>query len=80
MKRLNENRRNGAFKYPHGHDNTGLKSLHEAEEDAVRGSEMLFEKLNSAFFKFAWRHRITEEEARHLLLNTGVRLPERLAA
>lgn len=43
-------------------------------EAAEFGSHQLLEKLNSAFFKFAWKYRISEEEAQHLLLNTGVRL------
>lgn len=77
MKRvINEYRRlDGECFYPGGFDNTGLKTHHNEEDAAKVASETLLEKLNSAFFKFAWKHRITEDEARHLLLNTGVRLP-----
>jgi hypothetical protein len=45
-----------------------------AEEDARQGSAALQERIERAIFKFGWRHGITADEARYLLLNTGVRL------
>lgn len=78
---INEYRRtDGNHSWPGGHDNTGLQTQHAEEEAARLASKVLLEKLNSAFFKFAWRHRISEEEARFLLLNTGIRLPFMLNA
>jgi hypothetical protein len=69
-------RLDGNYCWPGGHDNSGIKAQHEAEDAAKASSDALLEKLNSAFFKFAWKHRISEEEARFLLLNTGIKLPK----
>lgn len=75
-KMLNEYRRlDGEFHYPGGHDNSGLKANDEAAREAEIGSQRLKEALNKAIFKFGFKHSITTDEARHLLLNTGVRLP-----
>jgi hypothetical protein len=41
---------------------------------AAHASSELKERIEKAIFKFGWRHGITTDEARHLLLNTGVRL------
>ena len=41
---------------------------------AVDGSTRLLEKLNRAIVRFADRHGIQPEEAKHLLLNCGVRV------
>lgn len=70
----------GNHSWPGGHDNAGLKTQCEDEDAARLASAALLERLNSAFFKFAWKHRISEEEARFLLLNTGIRLPFMLNA
>jgi hypothetical protein len=69
-------RLDGNYTWPRGHDNAGLKAQYEEEQAAIVASNILLEKLNSAFFKFAWKHRISEEEARFLLLNTGIKLPK----
>ena len=45
------------------------------EEDAICGSEQLLQAIEKTVFRFGWRYKITSEEARHLLLNTGVRVP-----
>jgi len=63
----------GTQSYP-GRADFGTRQFAEHVEDAIVGSEELLEKLNSAIFKFGWRYGITTDEARHLLLNTGVRL------
>jgi hypothetical protein len=49
--------------------------LHRREcEQNSTASQILRERMESVIFKFGFRHGITTEEARHLLLNTGVRL------
>lgn len=81
MRPTNDYRRfDGNFYYPKGHDNTGIRDKALAEEDARVGSTMLREAIDKAVWKFAWRYKIEQNEASHLLLNTGVRLPEKLAA
>lgn len=37
-------------------------------------TEQLRQRMESVIFKFGWRHGIPTHEARHLLMNTGVRL------
>jgi hypothetical protein len=57
-----------------GRADFGTRQYDLATEAARSGSAALKERMESVIFKFGWRHRITTEEARHLLLNTGVRL------
>ena len=40
-----------------------------------QGSRELRQSIEKQFRKFAWRYSITTDEARHLLLNTGIKLP-----
>ena len=70
---LNNYRRfDGENRYAHMHDNSGLDEIRNRDLHAQQGSTQLRERLEKAIFKFGWRHNITTEEARHLLLNTGL--------
>jgi len=76
MRPINDSRRYESSLYLNqGNENTGQDSFRRAEEEARIGSEALKEAIDKLTWKFAWRHGIEQHEARHLLLNTGVRLP-----
>ena len=53
---------------------SGEEQAHAAKVDAKLGSEALRGRLLVAFGNFGRRHRISDEEARVLLMDTGVRL------
>lgn len=55
--------------------NLGTRAYELAQKHAENGSEILRLAIERQFEGFARRYRITEEEARILLLDTGVRLP-----
>lgn len=52
----------------------GLDALHMAEAQAERGSITLERECRKAICAFANKHHIEQNEARILLLDTGVRL------
>lgn len=58
-----------------GNEHSGQDAFRRQEEQAARSSRELRDALNKAIFKFGFKYSITTEEARHLLLNTGVKLP-----
>ena len=60
--------------YLNRNEDFGTRQQSHAANDAQLGSTELKERVDKAIFKFGWRHGITTDEARHLLLNTGVRL------
>ena len=60
--------------YLNRNEDCGTRQFDLAAQDAQLGSATLKERIEKAIFKFGWRHGITTDEARHLLLNTGVRL------
>ena len=55
-------------------EDASMRAHRLSAEEARAASAELKERIEKAIFKFGWRHGITAEEARHLLLNTGVRL------
>jgi hypothetical protein len=63
--------------YPYREDRKedfGTRAQELSAQDAAAASREMRERLEKVIFKFGWRHGITTDEARHLLLNTGVRL------
>jgi hypothetical protein len=57
-----------------GRADYAMLAVQLAAEEARIGSIELKERIEKAVFKFGWQYKITTDEARHLLLNTGVRL------
>lgn len=54
--------------------NLGVQAQHEAEREAEHGSLILAQRCQRVIHDFAAEHRIMPDEARILLLDTGVRL------
>lgn len=55
---------------------SGLLAHREAEDEARNGSGQLLEAVQRSMRKFAWRYGVSENDARILLMDTGVRLPK----
>jgi hypothetical protein len=52
----------------------GLRQHTISAQEAELASRELLERIESSIFKFGFKYGISSDEARHLLLNTGVRL------
>lgn len=75
---INDYRRvDGEHRFPGGHDNTGLKDRERFSDEAYHASRALREAIDKSVFRFGFKHGITADESRHLLLNTGVCLPRK---
>jgi hypothetical protein len=67
--------RHSGTNYLNRNEDFGTRQCRLAEESAHCASIELKGRIEKAIFKFGWRHGITTDEARHLLLNTGIKLP-----